>query len=139
MITYWCLVVAEQCLHQLMDFPAPHTALPASRLGVHKELGRDTTMTADPNWPRGYPTPYGITLNNKKRGSQPGRDNRTAWGQAGHWSVSRKQLHCASLALCVLLLFHFPFLSTGVYKQLLLLSKIPREFLPFQPGDRPRV
>lgn len=36
------LVVAEQCLHQVKDFPASHTALPVRRLGLHQKLGGDT-------------------------------------------------------------------------------------------------
>lgn len=38
----------------------------------NKELGGGTAGTADPNWPRGYSTPYGVMLNNKTGGSWPG-------------------------------------------------------------------
>ncbi|KAK4810900.1 hypothetical protein QYF61_013308 [Mycteria americana] len=47
--------IAEQCLHSVKAFSAPHTAPPASRLGVHKKLGGDTAGRADPNGPKGYP------------------------------------------------------------------------------------
>jgi len=43
------LTIAEQCLQSIMAFSALHTVLPASRLGVHKELGGDTAETADLN------------------------------------------------------------------------------------------
>jgi len=43
------LVIAQQCLHRLEAFSAPHSTPPASRLGVHEKLGRDTARTADPN------------------------------------------------------------------------------------------
>ncbi|KAK4830053.1 hypothetical protein QYF61_008391 [Mycteria americana] len=29
---------------------------------VHKKLGVGTARTADPNWPKGYSTPYGLML-----------------------------------------------------------------------------
>ena len=41
--------MAEQCLHRVKVFAASHTALPASRLGVHKKMGEDTVGTADPD------------------------------------------------------------------------------------------
>ena len=44
-----CFFIAEQCLHRVKAFSASHTALPASRLGVHKKLGGDAAGTADPN------------------------------------------------------------------------------------------
>jgi len=38
------------------------------RLEVHKDLGGDRTRTADPNWPKGHPISYGVTLNNESWG-----------------------------------------------------------------------
>ena len=43
------LAAAEQHLHRAEDFSASGTALPARRLGVHKELGGDIAKTADPD------------------------------------------------------------------------------------------
>ena len=56
------LAIAEQCLHSVKGFSAPHPAPPASRLGVHKKLGGDTAGTADPKWPKGYPTSYDAAI-----------------------------------------------------------------------------
>ena len=49
LITQGCLSYAEQRLYRVKAFSAPHTTPPASRLGAHKKLGRDTAGTADPN------------------------------------------------------------------------------------------
>ena len=48
------LAVAKlsRTLQLLMLFP------PAKRQAVDRELGRDTTRIADPNWPNGYSIPY---------------------------------------------------------------------------------
>lgn len=43
------LVVAEQCLHRAKNFSAFHAALTVRRLGMHEELGGDTTTTDEPN------------------------------------------------------------------------------------------
>jgi len=43
------LAIAEQYLHSISAFPVSHTAPPARRLGVHKELRGDTARTADPD------------------------------------------------------------------------------------------
>jgi len=53
---------------------APRTSLfpilppPNSRLGVGKKKGADTSGTADPKWPNGYPIPYDTMLSNKSWG-----------------------------------------------------------------------
>lgn len=39
-----------------------------SRLRVGTKLGRDTTWTANPNWPRGYSMPYNALLNKENWG-----------------------------------------------------------------------
>jgi len=39
------LFAEEQRLHRVKDISASHTALPARRLGVHKELGGDRTIS----------------------------------------------------------------------------------------------
>lgn len=41
-------IIAEQYLHRIKDFSGPHTSPPERTLGVHKELGEDTSGTADP-------------------------------------------------------------------------------------------
>jgi len=46
------------------DFSASHAAPWAGRLGEHKKLGRDTSKTADSNWPKGYSIPYDVMLSN---------------------------------------------------------------------------
>ena len=43
------LVAAEQGLHRVKAFSAPHPTPPASRLGVHKKLGGDAAKASDPN------------------------------------------------------------------------------------------
>jgi len=52
---------------------------------VHKELAGDRTRTADPNWPKGHPAPYGIMLSNKTRGVDWEGCNysRTGWASIG--------------------------------------------------------
>ena len=67
------LVAAEQCSHRVKAFCASHTALPASRLGVHKKMGGDTAGTADPNCPKGCSIPYDIMLSSIKLGEEEGR------------------------------------------------------------------
>ena len=49
LITQDVLVTAEQCLHKVRAFSAPHTTPPVSRLEVHKKLGGDMARTADPS------------------------------------------------------------------------------------------
>jgi len=46
----------------IKDFSACSTVLPTRRLGVHKKLEGDPAGTADPNWLKGYPIPYDVTL-----------------------------------------------------------------------------
>jgi len=41
--------MAEQFLHRVKAFSAPHTTPPVSRLGVYKNLGGDTAGTAEPS------------------------------------------------------------------------------------------
>lgn len=56
MILYFgfLLEIKNLCLQQVEDFSASDTALTESRLGVHKELERDTARTADPEWPTSH-------------------------------------------------------------------------------------
>lgn len=51
------LVIAEQCLHNVMVFSASPTALPVSVLGVHKRLRGETAGTDDPKWLKRYSKP----------------------------------------------------------------------------------
>lgn len=39
-------------------------------LGIHEKLEGDITSAGDSNWPKGYSTPYGITLNKKTGGKK---------------------------------------------------------------------
>jgi len=59
-----CFSYAEQGLHSAKACSAPHPAPPASGLGMHGRLGGDTARAADPSWPKGYTTPYGVILSN---------------------------------------------------------------------------
>lgn len=43
------LALAEQSLHRVKAFSAPHTTRSESRLEVHKRLRRDTAKTTDPS------------------------------------------------------------------------------------------
>jgi len=52
---------------------------PVGGLGVHKKLGGDTSGTADPNWPKGYPTPYDVILSNNQLGKEEGRRDHSEW------------------------------------------------------------
>jgi len=84
-------------------------ALPASRLGVHKQLGGDTAGTADPNWPKGYPTPYNIVFSNKTGGVEAGSSYHcmgthcalVSWS----WSIALFCITCFSWVLFSSLLF----------------------------------
>lgn len=55
------LIVVMQCLHGIKDFSGC-TVIKNAR-GV-KEDGGVRIRKADSNWPKKYPIPYGITLNN---------------------------------------------------------------------------
>lgn len=68
-------MVAEQCLHSMEAFCAC-TALPMNGLGVHEELGGDTSRTGDPHGPRGYARPHGIISVYKTSGGGRGIDWR---------------------------------------------------------------
>ena len=49
LITHYALAIAEQSLHSIKAFSAPHASPPESRVGVHKKFGGDTAGTADPS------------------------------------------------------------------------------------------
>jgi len=49
LITQGFLAVPEQCLHSIKAFLVFHAALPASTVGVHKNLGGNKAVTADPS------------------------------------------------------------------------------------------
>lgn len=112
LITHWCSVVAEQCLHSVKDFSVSHAALPARRLGVHKKLGGDRTRTANPIWPKDYCIPYDIMLKNKKGGTWQWEKDHCS-SMSGWTSVSRRW----AITLCItcfvnslLLLLYLPLL-----------------------------
>jgi len=75
-------VLAEQCLHRVKVFSAPHTTgPPASRLGMNKKLGGDTAGTADPSGPKGCPIPCDVMLSNKTWwGGEWGCQGGLCWG-----------------------------------------------------------
>lgn len=55
-------VISEQGLHKVKAFSASCPAPPASRMGVHRKLGRDTARAAVPNWPKGCSIPSAVLL-----------------------------------------------------------------------------
>lgn len=66
------LVAIEHCL-QSQGLSAFHAALPATGLGVHKELGGDRARTAVSNGPKGYPILYDMMPSNKSWSKGEGR------------------------------------------------------------------
>lgn len=69
------LDVAKQCLHRGKSICLPCAALPAWGWGVHKELGKDKTSTADTDWSKGCPVSCGIMLSSKSCGEKTRRGN----------------------------------------------------------------
>lgn len=59
------------------DFSAPDAALPARRMRMHKELGRDRARTAVPKQPEGCPMPYSVMLSNIR--PRKGGENGDMW------------------------------------------------------------
>lgn len=47
-----------------------HGSLQAGRLGVHRELGRNTAQTTNAQEPKGYPRPHHFVLRNKSWGKE---------------------------------------------------------------------
>lgn len=71
---------------------------------MHKELGRDTGWTADPNCPRDIPLPYDAMISNK---TSEGVDSGYALqGLSGNWLVGGEQF--SSFASLVFLRLYFP-------------------------------
>lgn len=60
-----------------MDFSAAHAAVPASRLGAHKELRGDTARRADLHCPGGYSISCGAGM---------------AYGKLGQWRMKGRAL-----------------------------------------------
>ena len=83
LIIYRCFGYLWTVLTQCQDLLFFTYYTTGSRLGMHKKLGRNTAGTADPDWPKGYSTPYDITLCNKNWGKEGGR-----WGCLQLWSLS---------------------------------------------------
>lgn len=63
----WAVLTLSQGLFCL---PPHHTN---KRAGVHRKLWEGTAGTADPNWPKEYPRPYGIMLSIYSWGKETGR------------------------------------------------------------------
>lgn len=98
--------------------------LPASkRLCVHKELGGDRTRTADPDWTKGCPIPYGVMLNHKTGGAGRGVCCclETGWASVSWLVVS----NCVEYQICF---FFFP--STLFFYLLLRCPYINLQVLP---------
>lgn len=71
----------------------------------------DKARRADPDWSKGYPIPYGITLDQT---GERWPERRIAVQEVPeNLSAGAEQLHCAALVLCILLslLVFLPFLS----------------------------
>lgn len=66
------LVVAEKYLHRARDFSASWAPLPVSRLGVREKLLGNTARTGNPDWWKGYLTPYVVMLSSKNGGKKWG-------------------------------------------------------------------
>lgn len=92
---------------------------PVRGLKVHKELGRDRTWTADPDWPKGYSITYGVMLNNKTRGTGQG----VGCCCSGTSSVVH-QSAVVSNCFCLLFFVFLPFLCPYLYPLVLALYNI---------------
>lgn len=99
-------------------------------------MGGDKAWRADPEWPKRYPIPYGVTLD------QAGRwpERRTAAQEVPeNLSAGAEQLHCAPLVLCILLslLVFLPFPSYQIFLNLWVLLFF--QFFPHPTGRVGRV
>lgn len=65
----WCWAVLSQC----QGISAPDPSLPEEEGRMPQGTAGDTSRTADPNWAKKYPTPYGVLLNIYEAGEQGGR------------------------------------------------------------------
>ena len=65
LVTYQSFSYCGTVLAQHQGFLCSSLCPPGSRLGLGKMLGGNTAKTADSNYPKGYSTPYNITLSNK--------------------------------------------------------------------------
>lgn len=65
----WCWAVLSQC----QGISAPDPSLPEEEGRMPQGTAGDTSRTADPNWAKRYPTPYGVLLNIYEAGEQGGR------------------------------------------------------------------
>lgn len=62
------LAIAAQCLHRFKVISFSHSASlhpTGVKLKVNKKLRRETTGTADSNYPEGYSIPYNVMLRKK--------------------------------------------------------------------------
>lgn len=106
--TQRCFSCCRAVLHRIDYVSASGAAPSEGALKVHKELGRDRTWTADPDWPKGYSTTYGVMLNNKTRGTGQG----VGCCCSGTSSVIHQS--AGSEQLLLLILFCFPSFSLSL-------------------------
>lgn len=84
---------------------------------MSKKLGGDRSRTADPNWPKGYSTPYGVMLNNTTGGCWLGEESVPLLGE---WLAICQQVESNNcvvqhlLCLLFLLLLFFVFFCVCV-------------------------
>lgn len=69
-ITRWWFNYCRAVLTQSQILLWPLCSPASEGLSMHKELGRDTARTADPDLPKGYSILYGIMVNIKNWGKE---------------------------------------------------------------------
>lgn len=106
LITHLCFSCCWEGLAQSQRFFSFSCGPESEEAGGDEKMGGDTAGTADPEWPEGYPRPYGIVLNTKTGGVGWGWQP-LSWGLAGHWSVGGEKLHCH---LFCLFFYHYSYL-----------------------------
>lgn len=89
-MTHQDLSCCRAVLHRAKAFSAPCAALPARRLGVHRELGGDTASTGGPGWPKGYLISlcHPIIVVSKKSWGKEGRSG----GHSQCWHLSSQEI-----------------------------------------------
>lgn len=109
LITHHCFFIAEQSLHSVKDFSASQNALPVRIWGYTgrwegAELGQ-LSQTGQRD------TSYHMVSCRKQNEGVGGRA-AASWGLAGCQSTSGEQLHCASLAMYIIIIisYYYPIL-----------------------------
>ena len=110
------------CCEAVKEFSASHADLDCQ---VHRKLGGDAAQTVDPNWPKGYSTPYNAMLSIEAGGSWLG-GSHCCLGKAEYRSLGGEQLHFVHqlFSICIIIIvviiiittiFSFAFLLNCVY------------------------